>query len=285
MENADLLREAAAWFAASAADRGSIVAQIAAQIPGFSLSARHPLRLHHAASDTEFCVIPGGHFTRGFTEADRKAVEKLFPGGARLEALLADVRASTTPARRVRVAPFLCGVRPLRRADVQRLTADEHQTDNPNRDVARAIARNVDCRLLSDAEFEWVARDTNQLAFRLDVARRTLADEAAASCEDDAEQTDEAQSGIVPSRFGVEKFFLGEWVEDDWHPTLAGAPGDSRAWLDGAAVGTYRAGVFLPPDDPEELLLALSAARFAGRDEEGKIPDAVVRLARSLSGT
>jgi formylglycine-generating enzyme required for sulfatase activity len=122
------------------------------------------------------------------------------------------------PLHEVHVPPFCIGRSPVSRAAYQRFLEenpgeplprfwDDAQWSDPDGPVvgvsweeARRFAAWADCRLPSEAEWEYVGR----LGERI---RRSL--------------------GIC-DLFGK----VSQWLEDDWHPSYAAAPSDGTAWVD-----------------------------------------------------
>jgi formylglycine-generating enzyme required for sulfatase activity len=92
-----------------------------------------------------------------------------------------------------------------------------------------------DYRLLSEAEWEYVARagtDT-RYSWGNDIGK------ANANCDGCGSQSDLQQTAPVgsfrPNAFGIYDMHgnVWEWVEDTWHESYDGAPTDGSAWLQG----------------------------------------------------
>lgn len=175
----------------------------------------------------------------GITDDDRVAAWQHVPATSETAALLEKLSARA-PERSVEVAPFLCAVRPLLAPEVARLTQGRVEHDMFTWPEACDLASELALRLPTEIELEWLARDGRGLPFALDVAR--LFDE-----------------GALPrarSRFGVHDLLEPQWSSARW---------------DGQDEGVYRGYFAAGIQSRDELLLALSGARYRGREDEAAL--------------
>lgn len=263
-----ILLAADAWRGADDAARARARRAVASALgDGFALDPASP-RLLERATGLGYHVVPGGALTMGLSAEDEAVLLDTLPRESVAE-WLEEERARMTPAHPVLVRPFLCTA-PLSSAEVVRLTGGRFQRDNLRREHAREVARMAGARLPSEAELEHLGRDGRGLTFCLDVARRW--------------REARRDPSILVSSLGAPGVFFGEWAEDDWHDDYAGAPSSSEPWLGGDAKGVYRPGVTLAIQDEEELFESLAALRRPGLDDEGYVPDCLLRLVRPLDG-
>ena len=138
-------------------------------------------------------------------------------------------------------------------------------------------------RLLSEAEWEYVARAGSQSAYSwgndIGVNRANCADYSFGTCGDQWENTAPVGS-FEPNAFGVHDMHgnVDEWVEDCWNESYLGAPLDGSAWLSGdCRWRVYRGGSWVII--PEHL-------RSARRDEapaDDRYIHGGFRVARALT--
>ncbi|MDC3957340.1 formylglycine-generating enzyme family protein [Polyangium jinanense] len=187
--------------------------------------------LLHGPTKMQFVAVPGGTFVMGLSEAEIDEIAALYAPLGRADEARALVRWSTQPPRRVRVQPFLCALEPvtdrLAHARLADMYPDEDEgyvpSDAPVPFAPRLAAelRGVlGFRLLSEAEWEWIAREggarswlrepPTSISLALDPAR---------------------DPSPHPNAFGVDLLQAGlEFVADAWHEGYAGAPADAIAW-------------------------------------------------------
>jgi formylglycine-generating enzyme required for sulfatase activity len=187
----------------------------------------------------EMVVIPDGTFTMGAVASE--------PGST------ADER----PQHRVQVQRFAVGRSPVTTAEWETCeiakgcshhaeVAAEHARDPVTgvlweeakeyvQWLSRATGRPY--RLLSEAEREYVARAGTTTAFWWgDGAQAQLADAAVANLIADIGLSTSATTAVTPqfaNPFGVFEVHgsVYDWVEDCWHDSYVGAPGDGSAWI------------------------------------------------------
>lgn len=292
----DALRDVEAFVKLSEGERLQLASHIAEvlgddwrsaavpPVPGVSGIDAVPLK--HEPTDLIFHLIPGGVFRMGLSDEDVAAFSRTIEHTEATEKILQRFEKILRPVRTVTVDPFLVTPEPIGYLDVRRLSNDRYWSDTFGRVGARDLAHSAGFRLPSEAEREWLARDGGQMAFALDCA----------ACK---------RARREPrSRFGVQGLHYEEWVEDDWHPTYAGAPTNSAPWMNGDERGVYRGGLLLSAvQSDSEFVFGLAAMRFPGPRrggagseslegsdalldgiEEESDPDALVRFVRSLAG-
>ncbi len=225
--------------------------------------------LLHLPSGVHFVIPPTGRFEMGFTERDRAALQAAVPSSEWIAAFADDLTRTSRPVRSVRVKPFVVSVRPLKLEEVSRLQPGHKPVDMFLRADAIHFVESTGCRLPSEAELEWLAREGGQHSF---VANGS-------SCY--------AEDGAYPDHgeWGLERLTRGEWAADDWHDDYHGAPEDSSAWLRGDPRGSYRGSLpFGVDDDPSEVALGLACNRGRNRNTDGASDGVrfMVRLARDI---
>lgn len=201
------LETLATWMGCGQARRAQVRAGIAR-----TLGRREGALVGHyelaeiVGPEGRFVAIPGGVFEMGLRDADLARVEHLGIGD--------DLVRRARPIRRVTIRPFLCARSPLRDRDgaLEFFDAEE---------ATRALARRRGFRVMSEAEWEYVARNCGQTSFLgTDDPRAAVAlVEAATEAEDDPESTVDDQTAL-----GLRALPWGEFVADGWHPDYIGAP-------------------------------------------------------------
>jgi formylglycine-generating enzyme required for sulfatase activity len=135
-------------------------------------------------------------------------------------------------------------------------------------------------RLLTEAEWEYAARagSRSQYSWGEDPGKGN------ANCDSCGSQWDRQQTAPVgsfsPNAFGLHDMHgnVWEWVEDSWHDTYHGAPGDGSAWLQGNPIyrvargGSWR-------NDPDSIRAAIRVKRITGV----RFDTLGFRVARTLS--
>ncbi|MDI1482409.1 hypothetical protein [Polyangium sp. y55x31] len=201
-------------------------------VPGETLvgAAGLPTVLHRP-TNMRFVAIPGGTFGMGLSETEIEEIAALYAPLGRADEARDFVRWSTQPPRRVRVLPFLCALAPVTDHLAHARLADMYPgedegyapSDAPVPFAPRLAAelRGVlGFRLLSEAEWEWVAREGG--------ARTWLRDppQSISLALDPAREPSPR-----PNAFGIDLLEAGlEFVADAWHEGYAGAPADAIAW-------------------------------------------------------
>ncbi len=133
------------------------------------------VQVEHVASKTIFVAIPGGSFDMGVTKEEIAALQKLKLDEEITREQVAEMTAKT---KKTKVAPFLCARAPVSGALAERAigatgwTIDE---DEPEAGVVRLSAPQATklakafakdgLRLITDPEWEWVAREGGRVSF------------------------------------------------------------------------------------------------------------------------
>jgi len=286
--DAERQSHAAAWFELStlsawkdAKDKPAVAGAIARSLgDGFAAvetAGDYALpRIHCRTCGVEFIAIPGGSFTEGLSPAERsdltKRMKRLSPE-ARIRAK--DIAKSATPPHEVVIDPVLIARTPLMalHAAANRLDGDDanaHRVLRTDSDSAASIAAKLGFRLVSEAEWEWVARAGGTRAWLSD----------AEDPEGWATRVVSAPLESMAHPLGVLGLGWGEWVDDGWHPNYKGAPSDGRAWQPKNRPEVARGGglASIPWQGAGELVLCHAAVR----DRAGDGPVHAIRLAYDL---
>ncbi len=228
----------------------------------------------HVPSDTELVAIPGGTYVMGFRPEEDALMRTLeyVEGDDALEVY--DALAASDPPRVATVAPFLCARAPLLRDAAWQLLGEEEgwvvgDEDSPlaairfEKDAAEALVAKLPFRLMTDAEWEYVAREGGGLAF----INGATPEATEAACEA------LYNAAYAPERVDAGTNGLGIWglPWGDWLAT-AKAP-RTPAYARGGAAMAY-------PWQSDEIALQLCAWSNdgCGNDENG------VRFALDLPG-
>jgi len=219
-----------------------------------------------------FVVVPGGRMSMGASDEELAELESLDEEIAQsVEFLVAQSR----PEREVAVAPFLCAETPLleRHAEALDLAGD---TGNPHLvlrqhswDAAKTLTE-CGLRLLSEAEWEWIARDGGRQSWLC----------GSEPPEDWTQRMVEGNPDDARTPLGTLMMGWGEWVDDGWHDDYTGAPSDSRAWEPMNRPDSVRGGAFAcwPWQGGGEAVLL----HAAGRERDFGESIHAVRLATDL---
>lgn len=225
--------------------------------------------LTYLPTGAPFVVPPIGSFEMGFTERDRAALRAAVTESEWLDAFTKELAHTSRPVRAVRVKPFVVSVRPLRLDDVAKIQPTRPPADTFLRADAIHFVESTGCRLPSEAELEWLAREGGRHSFASNGSFVYAREGAYPDC----------------GAWGVERLTRGEWAADDWHDNYHGAPSDSSPWLRGDPRGAHRGALpFGVDDDPSELALGLACNR--GHTGNASLMGAtvrfMVRLARDI---
>jgi formylglycine-generating enzyme required for sulfatase activity len=229
------------------------------------------------------------------------------------------------------VPPFLCSRTPLLDVEVRTFDSKLLRKEPFNEarfcgavpsfvaaERAKRLADAFGARLLSEAEWEYLARDAieSQVDYRYrdwegavddlhgrpafgDIAQlRSVAELSSDNRDEDEELTEEDlilkgyddeylegylsnSDNSVNSAFAVWGLQFGEWVADSWHSSYVGAPENCGAWEPSAVPGMTRGGGVLsyPWQDEAEALFAHAAFRS---EEKAYAGLATVRLVLGL---
>lgn len=203
-----------AWSALTRTRRTQVRDEIAKTL-GFragKLVGPHQLAEVVSKERIRFVVIPGGSFEMGMRDTDLARVRPFDLEDELIE--------HTRPVHRVTIRPFLCARSPLRDEDDSLLFL--------NGDAAtEALAEHAGFRVMSEAEWEFVARSGGVTAFlgTDDIDEALSRVEAATDAADDPTSTRSDETA-----FGLVALHWGEFVADAWHADYDGAPCDGSAW-------------------------------------------------------
>ena len=224
-----------------------------------------------------FGVIAGGRYEMGLRKPEREAIKKLTRRwSAEARAHARDLASLAGPPHPVALPPFLCAQTPVMAAQAAGLSERVGPICLFPADAAAAFANGVLARLLSEAEWEYIARDGGNRAWlgvEGPATRKALLAAAEGALAEDLET-----SGT--EGFGVRGLAWGSWVADTWRPDLADAPADGSARAPGATPETVRGGGLLSwpwQVDGEALLM-----HVAHRDNAGTRAFFPLLLARDL---
>ena len=220
------------------------------------------LRLHHRSTGLTFLLVPGGTMLMGLQESEIALVQRYVGRRPQVIEQIRQFHQYAAPVREVRVTPFLCGERRLKKVQVATfsptLKDDADGCGHVHRPGALTVSREQGFRLPSDAELEWLARQGRGAPFTLDCAFEAP--------EEDEENVVIADQPIV-ARFGVEDLFETQWAADDWFPDHADRPPSSVARTNGDPQGVRRFEEFdFTEFGPESVIHEFSARRDPGRN-------------------
>ncbi len=243
-------------------------------------------QLTHIATGLPFVLVPGGRLGMGLDDAELVAAASRAGGGPMARDCLELLRRDSTPRHDVEIAPFLCAAAPVHRAAADALVGEYADKkfpfwcDGPPTATtvvafpaaevpALVVASGL--RLVSEAEWEWVARAADRDSWLEGDAERGCQRFTTAP----AWSTAAATNG-----FGMFGLLAGEWVADGWHHGYASAPATGEPWDAPTQPCVHRGGAaqLYPWQDPSEILQGHVAFRAVAE------PDATfgVRLALSL---
>jgi len=230
------------------------------------------VRVRFEPGDLIFVVIPGGRMTMGMTEDELAQLGEL---GDEVAESVQFFAASWAPAHEVEVEPFLCAETPLlqRHAAIWSIEGDAANSHRVLRQSSWEAAKTVSAtglRLLSEAEWEWIARAGARQSW-------ICGDEPP---EEWTERVVDGEPDQARTPFGTSAPGWGEWVDDGWHDDYVGAPSNSCAWEPTNRPGVVRGGAFAcwPWQGGGEAVLLHAASRDRGLGESIH----AVRLATDL---
>lgn len=180
----------------------------------------------------DFVAIPGGKFSMGLSDAEKRELTRLMKKWDEEEArmFLRDLSEIARPLHEVNISPFLCAFAPLnlvqgkkfaKGAEIAEIAESTHQVYLYDAPSAIKIAKQASGRFLTEAEWEFVARAGGVRAWLSgDDEPREYAERVMAADLLDADG----------HPFGICGMGWGSWVEDSWHRSYGGAPSDGSAW-------------------------------------------------------
>jgi formylglycine-generating enzyme required for sulfatase activity len=269
-----------------------------------------------------FVLVPGGRYTMGFHGDEMRQLLRAArlgpgtPGADHWRPIFEAGYERARPLRDVEIGAFLCARAPLVDRDVARVDETlvirepfgeaRNATDAVPAFVrakdASRLARDFGARMLSEAEWEYVAREggashatkayadwhrgTEDLhahpAFAPIAVRGGAEEDEDDLAREEEERLVEEHTGEGFHALGVWGLDFGEWVADAWHETYAGAPAGATSWGAPAEPEMHRGGGVLhyPWQDSPEVLSAHPAHRARGGPYGGL---GAVRLALSLA--
>lgn len=232
--------------------------------------------VRHVDTGLLLVAVPGGRFTMGLRDDELEDLCRTLFGedpAHRFEPeILRKYLRSCTPVRTVEVRPFLCATGFAHHDGRAETEEEDARDEDPNvvpELAADAIAalRGHGLRLLSEAEWEWIAREGGRRSWIIDVAGKQGMD------LDDLNEAPDNRWGIRRL-----KSDLGEFVADGWHSSYDGAPADSRAWEpDPHGLPGVHRGAHTSWQDDAEAVTCHAACRW---DAQGC--DGALRPARDL---
>ena len=201
-------------------------------------------RFQHVALKLNFIAIPGGKYSMGLNDDEKKELTRLAKKLGEEEARLfaRSISETARPAHNVKLPSFLCAQAPLSASQGKKFTKSatpmygNHKVHGYTGDAALKLTEQSGTRLLTEAEWEYIARAGG--------TRTWLSGQ-----EDPQAFTAHALSvKLLESEehpFGVCGLGWGSWVEDGWHPSYKNAPGDGSAWEPSQLPIVGRGGGFL----------------------------------------
>ena len=228
-------------------------------------------RLKDPTTGIVWIAIAGEEFEMGLGTSDKQALTKLTKTWSdEAKAHVQELATIARPAHKVFVPPFLCAEMPVRAHEAQDISGVQALGAVCLFEPLAAVAHaeRVGARLLSEAEWEYIARHRDSRAW--------------ISMEDDSRKHDprkfvenamqgglDAETGFL---FGVRGLGWGTWVEDSWHANYQGAPNDGQSWDPHEIPEVVRGGAYLswPWQMDGEALLMHAAHRE--RKSKGNFP-------------
>jgi formylglycine-generating enzyme required for sulfatase activity len=235
------------------------------------------MRFQHTALKLHFIAIPGGKYSMGLTDDEKKELTRLAKKHDNEEAkfFARDIAETARPVHEVKLPPFLCAQAPITGAQGKKFTKSaellggRHNIYWYGAKVVLNLTTQSDTRLLTEAEWEYVARAGG--------TRTWLNGE-----EDPEAYVQRIRSGKLledDHPFGVCGLGWGTWVEDGWHVGYKNAPSDGSAWEPREIPNVVRSGALLShpwQTDGEEFMLHTA---YRERLQDKQFP---VLLARDL---
>lgn len=230
--------------------------------------------VRHVDTDLLLVAVPGGYFSMGLRGDEIEDLGRTLFGEDTERRFKPDFLErylrTCTPVRTVKVRPFLCAtgfVHHDGRAETEEEDAQDEDPSIVPEFAADAIAalRGHGMRLLSEAEWEWVAREGGRRSWIIDVTgKRGMG-------IDDLKEA-------PANRWGIRrlKSDLGGFVADGWHSSYEGAPADSRAWdPDPEGLPGVHRGAHTSWQDDSEAITCHAACRWNSQGCDGALRPAL----------
>jgi hypothetical protein len=158
------------WRACDLAARGDVEKRLLDRlgpefVPAKSAGREGFPSVHHARIGIDLIAVPGGSLLQGLRddEVDELRLRVFGPEDTgRFERECAGFRSAAAPLRTVEVSPFLCARSPLGGALIRTLGLEASLIDFDalfRAANARSAATTLGFRLLTEAEWEWIARE------------------------------------------------------------------------------------------------------------------------------
>jgi hypothetical protein len=164
----------------------------------------------------------------GLNAEAKKSVQKVANKlGTDAKMHLKDLAGCAAPPHHVTVVPFMCSESQLTKKQVKSLGIKNNFSTTPVHDICQFNAENAvkiiqktGSRLLTEAEWEYIARsneDNLWLNGNLDAKEYIIQFTKTSLLSGDA-------------TFCICGLAWGSWIDDSWHNTYKGAPADGSAW-------------------------------------------------------
>ena len=229
--------------------------------------------VHEVHTGLDWVAIPGGRCSIGLGAGELAPLLRAVGRPCRPMEEYRALLTPSQPAREVRVEPFLCTRVPVPQSHARGghpwVLIEADHGFGPDRDwpvvvdraEARELAAGLDARLMSEAEWEYVARGGGQSPW-LHGAAAPEGMEAAVDALVEAPLAEHLRDASC-GPFGVWGLLVPGWVADGWHDDLQGAPVDGRAWRPEATDGVVRGGTAGGyPWQGDEVLWSHAAVRM-----------------------
>lgn len=233
------------------------------------LAGAHELmRFQHTALKLRFIAIPGGKFSMGLSDEEKKELTRLAKkhGNEEAKFFARDIAETARPAHTVKLPPFLCAQTPVTGAQAKKFTKSAELLDGHHKihwydaKAALQLTEQSQTRLLTEAEWEYIARAGGTQTW--------LSGEEAPEAY--AKRIRSAQLLEDDHPFGICGLGWGAWVEDGWHLGYKNAPADGSAWEPREVPNVVRSGGFLshPWQTPGEEFMLHTTFREQVKDRE-----------------
>ena len=201
------------------------------------------MRFKHTALKLHFIAIPGGKYSMGLSDDEKKELTRLAKkhGNEEAKFFARDIAETARPMHEVKLPPFLCAQAPITNTQAKKFTKTAEMLEGNHNiywygaKVVLKLTEQSDTRLLTESEWEYIARAGGMRAWL------------------NGEEDPQAYANRVLSAepledehpFGVCGLGWGTWVEDSWHLGYKTAPADGSAWEPRDVPNVVRGGGFL----------------------------------------